>query len=245
VTDIFEEVDESLRQDKAGELWKKYSLWVYGVIVIAILGVGINEFIKWQRSQEIDKSAKVYDVGAVAMEKNDFNGARTAFSQLKSDNTGYSKLIGHMLAGIDQKLTNDSAAISKDFSDAAAKDPDGILGSLATLKLAYLKADTATLPELQAIVKPVISQGGYAASLAKEIVAAKKLATGDIEGARQDYQALSLEIESPQAMKLRVSQVLQTLPPAPASAAPPPAAATPTPAPATPAPATPAPAKPQ
>ncbi|HVY89774.1 MAG TPA: tetratricopeptide repeat protein [Hyphomonadaceae bacterium] len=242
MTDIFEEVDESLRQDKAGELWKKYSPFVYGAIVIAILGVAGNEFLKWQRSGEIEKSAKVYDVGALAMEKKDFNGARTAFNQIKNDNTGFSKLAGHMLAGIDKQLTNDPAAIAKDLSDAAAKDPGGVLGDIATLKLAYAKADTGTLQDLQTIVKPLVDRGGYAASLAKEVVAAKKLAGGDVEGARQDYQALSLEIEAPQSLKVRVTQVLQTLPPAPAAPA---AAATPAPAqPVAPAPAAPAPAKP-
>jgi hypothetical protein len=68
-------------------------------------------------------------------------------------------------------------------------------------------------------------------------VAAKALAAGNVERARSEYQALSFELEAPEAMKLRVSRTLETLPPrAPAAeaapvpaeqAAPPPPSASP------------------
>ena len=94
------------------------------------------------------------------------------------------------------------------------------MGDLATLKLAYAMADTAELAQLEATVKPLIDKGGHAGALAREVVAAKALATGNIERARTEYQALSFELDAPQNLKLRASQALGTLPKAAAPAAP-------------------------
>jgi hypothetical protein len=101
------------------------------------------------------------------------------------------------------------------------------MGDLATLKLAYAKADTAPLTELETTAKPLIDKGGHIGALARELVAAKALASGEVERARTEYQALSLEIDAPSQMKLRVQQVLGTLPAKAAAAATPPAATTP------------------
>ncbi len=247
MTDIFEEVDQSLREDKLGNFWKRWQFAVYGVVAVVVVGVGVFEFMRWQRDQEIDRSAKVYDAAYAAMEKQDLAAARTEFLSLANDKTGFGALSGHMLAGLEKQLTNDSATIEKALADAAAKDT-GILAELATLKLAYTKADSAPITELESILKPLLAKKGYSSALARELVAAKALSDGDVERARDEFETLELEIEAPDAMKQRVRQALLTLPPRPVAAAP--AAAAPaatTPAPATTLAATPAttPAQPQ
>jgi hypothetical protein len=231
VTDIFEEVDQSLREDKLAKLWKRWSLWVYAAIALAIAAVGAYEFWKWQTQQTIDKDAKVFDTAMQALDKQDLAAAKAAFGQLGQGEGGFATVANHMLAGVEKDLTNDEAAVAQALAGAASDK--GVLGDIATLKLAYAKADKAELAELEKIVAPLIAEGGQASALARELVAAKALATGDIERARTEYQALAFEIDAPRQMQLRVTQTLATLPPKPAA----PAAATP--APSTPAPAAP------
>lgn len=232
MTDIFEEVDESLRKDRLGDLWKRYSIWVYALIVLVIAGVGMSEFLKYQRAADIDKDAKVFDTASTALGKNDLPTAKSGFAQLGQQKSGFAVLADHMAAGVEKTLTNDSNAVGQHLTAAAERDK-GVMGDLATLKLAYVKADTAKLDELEKIVAPLIKKGGQAGALARELVAAKALAGGDIERARTEYQALAIEIDAPQAMKQRVSQALAALPPKTAApAAPAPAAATPAPTPA-------------
>jgi hypothetical protein len=231
VTDIFEEVDESLRQETLLQWWKRMMPVVITVIVIVIVGVGVYEFYRWQRAQEISKQAQVYDTALAALEKQDLPTAKTAFAQLATQKGGFAALANHMLAGVEEDLTNDPAAIQNHLAAAAEKDK-GVMGDVALLKLAYAKADKADLAEIEKTVAPLIARGGYAGALARELVAAKALASGEIERARTEYQALSFEIEAPQAMKVRVQQTLFTFPPKPAAA---PAPAAPAPAPAAPA----------
>ena len=232
MTDIFEEVDESLRKDRLGDLWKRYSIVVYAVIAVAILGVGGFEFWKSQRAGAVEVDAKVFDTAVTALDNKDLATAKSTFAQLGQKQGGFATLANHMLAGVEKESTNDKAAVAKSLAAAAARDT-GVYGDLATLKEAYAKADTAKLAELETVIAPLIKKGGYFGSMARELVAAKAAAEGDVERARSEYQALSLEIEAPDALKQRVSRALLALPPKPATAS----------APTTPAPAQP-PAKP-
>lgn len=244
MTDIFEEVDQSLREDSLGKVWKRWQWVVYGVIAVAIIGVAVFEFMRWQRSGEIDKDARIYDSAFVAREANDLTTARSNFAQLENDNTGFKALAGHMLAGVEKELTGDSAAVEAHLAAAAAADKNGVMGDLALLKLAYAKADTAPIADLEKDLKPLLDRTGYASALARELIASKAMADGDVTRARAEYELLSANLESPQGMQQRVQQALAILPvrvvnldnPTPAA----PAAAPAAPAPAAPTPAQPA-----
>lgn len=248
MTDIFQEVDQSLRDESVASLWKRWQWVVYAIIAAAILGVAGFEIWRGMRDGEIDKSAMIYDAGFAAREKNDLTAARSSFAQLEGDKTGFNQLAGHMLAGVERDLTNDMTAVEGHLASAAAADK-GVMGDLAVLKLAYAKADTATLADLEKDLKPLLDRPGPATAMAKELIGAKALHDGDIERARTEFEALALDLEAPRGVQQRVQQALATLPqrtvnldaPGVPSATQPAEATT---APATPAPTTPAPAAP-
>lgn len=211
MNDVFKEVEESLREETLAKWWKRWSLFVYAAIVVAIIGVGVYEFMRSQRADTINRAAMTYDAGFVALQSGDLATARARFSELTKSDTGFAVLAGNMLARVERDLTNDPAAIEAHLKTAAAADK-GVLGDLSILKLGYLKADTATLPELEATLKPLLDKEGQVSLLAKEIVAAKALAGGDVDRARDIFETLSVDLNAPQAMRQRVTQVLATLP---------------------------------
>ncbi len=226
MTDIFEEVNESLRQDKVSEWWKKYRVIVIAVVVIAIAAVGIVEFLRYQRASDIDRQARIFDTASGALQSGDAAAAKAALTPLSQEKGGFGVLANLALATIELEQSNDPKLMEPHLRAAAERDK-GLMGDMARLKLAYAIADTADLPQLEAAVKPLIDKGGHVGALAREVVAAKALAAGDIERARAEYTALSYELDAPQNLKLRASQALGTLPKATTPAA--------TPAPATPA----------
>jgi len=249
VNDIFQEVDQSLREETLASWWKRWQWVVYGAVAIAIIGVAVFEIMRGMRADEIARAGKTYDAAFVAGEAGDLATSRARFVELENDKTGFAVLAGHMLAGVEKQLTDDTAAIEAHLQKAAAAD-DGVLGDLAILKLGYIKADTAPIAELEATLKPLIDKDNQVSRLASELVAAKALAGGDVERARDLFEALAVKLDAPQAMQRRVQQALATLPArevnldapaAPAAAPPSTPASTPT-APAQPAPA-PAPAQ--
>lgn len=218
MTDAFEEVEEGLRRDKAAELWYKFAPWLIGILVVLVAVVGGWEFWKWQRAQAIEKDAVAFATAMETLEKGDLAGAKAALAPIAQGDDGFAAISHQILAGLEKELTNDNAAVEGHLSAAAVADK-GLMGDIATLKLAYLKADTVDLAELTRIVDPLVRAGGAQGALARELLAAKKLAVGQTEQARADYQALSIDIDAPQQMKTRVQQVLYALPAKPAAPA--------------------------
>jgi hypothetical protein len=233
VTDVFEEVDQSLRQESAQKLWKQTWPFLAAAFVLMLVVVGGWEIWKAQTASKIDSDAKVFDTATTALRKPDLPGARQAFVQLGQSDGGFATISNMMAAQVEAQAGKDPAAIELALKAAAEKDK-GLLGSIATLKLAYMKADAAKLEEIEALVKPVIDRGGQAAALARELVAAKLLDAGNVDRARSEYQVLSLDVDAPDTMRQRANQALLTMPKAsaPPAAAPAaaPASATPTPA---------------
>lgn len=249
MTDVFQEVDQTLREERLATLWKRWQWVVYGGVALAIGTVATIEIMRSMRAGEIAKSAKIYDEAFVAGEAGDLATARARFTELQTDKTGFAVIANHMLAGVEKQLTNDPVAIEGYLKQAAAADT-GVMGDLAILKLGYLSADTVPLADLEATLKPLLDKDTQATRLARELVAAKALATGDVERARDLFEQLKLDLTVPQAMRIRVEQALATLPArnvnldAPAAPAQPAAPAAAAPAETTPAPSNPAPSPP-
>jgi len=227
VNDVFQEVEQSLREESLAKWWKRWSPFIYAGVALVVAGVAVWEFMRFQRSQAVAAAAATYDAGFVALEQNDLATARARFAELTNSDTGFAVLAGHMLAGIERELTGDPAAIETHLKAAAAADP-GVMGDLALLKLGYLTADTAARADLEATLKPLLDKTGQTSLLARELIAAKALAEGDIDFARDTFEALSVDLNAPFAMRDRVGRALATLParqvnldaPAPAPAAP-------------------------
>lgn len=211
MNDVFKEVEESLREETLAKWWKRWSPFIYAVVALAVIGVGVMEFMRAQRNDVINRAAVTYDAGFVALQSGDLATARARFAELTNSDTGFAVLANNMLARVERDLTNDPAAIEASLKKAAAVDK-GVLGDLSILKLGYLKADSSTLPELEATLKPLLDKQGQASLLAQELIAAKALSTGDVDRARDMFETLSVDLNAPQEMRQRVSQVLATMP---------------------------------
>lgn len=219
MTDVFEEVEESLRQERAAKLWKRASPFVFGGVALIVGAVAVFEYVKYSRNQSIEASAQTFMTAAKALQSGDFPAARDTLKELADGKGGYAVVAGHLLAEVEGRLGGDPKAVAAHL-DAVEQKDEGVLGDLARLKSAYVQADAVDLPQLEAIVAPLLEGGGNTGALARELIAAKALSTGDVERARKEYQALTLELDAPQEMKRRVQQALVVLPQAEAPAEP-------------------------
>lgn len=211
MSDVFQEVDQSLREESLARIWKRWQWVVYGVVAIAIISVVVFEVMRATRNAEISEAAKIYDTAFVAGEAGDLATARARFTELQNNKTGFPVLAGHMLAVIEKQLTDDPAAIEAHLQKVTSDTT--VLGDLAILKIGYLKADTTTLADLEATLKPLLDRDTQTSRLASELIAAKVLAEGDVERARDLFESLAAKLDVPAAMQRRVAQALSTLPP--------------------------------
>ena len=214
--DFINEVNEGLARDKWTARWKAAQPWVFGGIFAVLAGVGGFEAWKWQRAEAIESEAVKFHTAATALEGGKPAEAIPVLKEMAGGDSGFAVLAGNMLGEAERASGAEPAAIAAAFDTVA--DEDGVFADLAALKAAYALADTATLADLETRLKPLVEQGGGVGALARELLAAKALDTGDTERARADYQALTLDLDAPQQLQNRARQALLTLPKAPAGA---------------------------
>lgn len=237
--DIFEEVEESLRRDRAARLWARISPFVFGGAVLLVAGVAAWEGARYLEARRLEREAAAYAEVVKLLESDDLAGARGRLVEIASGKTGFSALASQVLPEVERRLAQDPTA-AIDPLQRAVDTQEGVFADLSRLKLAYARADGIPGSELDALIAPLVEKGGLLGSLARELSAAKALAEGDAVKARRIYQALSLQLELPDGLRQRVQQALVIIPetdaaeagapPAPAPAAASGASGTPAPA---------------
>lgn len=212
MADIFEEVEEGLRQDRAAKLWKKYGVFAYLAAGLLIGGVALNEYLQHSRAQSVEANAMQFEAGVDALGEQNWQEAITALEQLEADDVEISPLAANYLAQARLEGTADLAA-SIEALEAAA-NTDTPIGKLSLMKAAYLKSNSMTRAEVETYLGGLADDESAFGALALELIAAKAVAEGDIEYARTTFNELRFLANVPQGVEQRSRAALAALPPA-------------------------------
>ncbi|MEO1188844.1 MAG: hypothetical protein AAFW60_07210 [Pseudomonadota bacterium] len=212
MADIFEEVEEGLRQDRMSGLWKKYGVLAYIGAALLIGGVALNEYLKVRADQTTENNALRLESALNEVEARNYEEAAAQLTAIIGDDIAPAKVAAHYLAGVRLDGNGDvlAAADVLAASVGAAEDPTE---KLALIKSAYLKADTVSRSELEGLLAPLANDDGPFGALAKELIAAKALQDGDIEFARREFGFLRFAQNVPSGVVTRATQALDALPP--------------------------------
>jgi hypothetical protein len=212
LTDIFSEVDQNVREERLAGLWVRWRPFVYGSVAVLIGSVAINEFLikpqaeaaRAARSAELDAAVK-------ALEAGQYEEAEAAFKAIVAKESKLSPLAAHYLAQVQLEGRGDAAAAAETLA-AIGGTQGGPYERLALLKTAYFRADTLTLPELEATLGTLVTEDTAMGALSRELVAAKAYATGDVARARTEYNRLKFDAAAPAGVVQRAEIALAAIP---------------------------------
>lgn len=213
MADIFEEVEEGIRQDKWAERWSKYGIFAYLFAGLIIGGTALNEYIQYSRSSSINTNTLILESGIKALNDGDYEGASASFSGLVDEDVRISLAAGHLLAQVKIEANGDQFAAADVLSEIAG-DLSAPTEKLALIKAAYLQADSLSREDLGALLAPLREDETSAFNaLAVELLAAKAIAEGDYAYAREELTFLRVASNVPRGTQERVQKALASLPP--------------------------------
>lgn len=212
MTDIFQEVDQNVREEKLASLWQRWRPFVYGGVALLIGGVAVNEFIlkpqadaaRAARALELENAVK-------ALEDGRYEEAQAALKAIVDSESKLAPLAAHYLAQTQLEGGGDAAAAAETLA-AIGGTEGGPYERLALLKAAYFRADTATLPELETTLGTLPAEETAMGALARELLAAKAYAVGDIARARTEYNKLKFDAAAPEGVIQRAELALDAIP---------------------------------
>ena len=120
VADIFDEVDEELRQERAARLWRQYGSWLIAAALAVVIAVGGYRYWQYYQANERAAAAAEYAAALAGLggEKADQEAAVAALEAIAAGDGSYAILA--QLRAAAAKLQNDDTAGALALYDAIA-----------------------------------------------------------------------------------------------------------------------------
>jgi len=213
VADIFQEVEEDLRRDKAADWWKRYSIYIYAAA--AIIVIGIAGYKGWQTYDEKLRGERSdsYAEALALMDGGNPDGARQRLSAL-SDPTGdgYPLLAALTEAQLAAEA-GDTAAAEAIWQRLADEGVSGeALRQLGALLAVLHKLDEADPATLRGELRPLAAPEAPYRFTALELLAMLALREGDRDAARGHLTQITDDPLAPSGSRSRAAELLASLP---------------------------------
>jgi hypothetical protein len=216
VVDIFDEVEEDLRAERAKRLLERYA-WLLIAVVVAIVGAA-SGWQLWNRHKN-QQDAAVAARYVAAQSALDQPGAAKAgqlaiLDKLAADAPeGYRTLARMRAAGLKADAGDVPGALALWNAVAADSNADPLLRDLASLLATDHELDHGDPAQLEARLKPLAELGNPWATLAEEQLAMLDLRQGRVDEARKKLQVLTFDSNTPTGLRARASALLAGLGP--------------------------------
>ncbi|MDV7341372.1 tetratricopeptide repeat protein [Terasakiella sp. A23] len=207
VSNLFKEIDDELRQDKATLLWKQYGSTVIGAIIAVIIAVGAYEGWKSydlsQRSALGDQYAKALDL---ANEQN-FAAATEAFQALAGQSDkGYNTLARLQEAGLLARQGKFEEAANAYFLIAQNGELNSSYRDMALILGGLNGLDVMEPNDIISRLAPMIGGVNAWRHSASEITAYAHAKAGDNAKAAEIMNSLSEDASAPAGVRQRAQQ---------------------------------------
>lgn len=212
--DIFDEIAEDLRAERAEKLLRKYAGLIIALFILVVCAAGGWQAWRWWQSKQDAQAANqfVAAMNLAGQQSDDPKAAASAFAPLlKSAPEGYKTLARLQAAALDAKAGNVHDATSLWDEVAADRGADPLLRDLASLLWAQHQIDTGDPQLLKARLKPLASPDNPWHAMAQEQLALLDMREGKNADAKTLLDKLSNDVTAPSGVRARAGGLLTRL----------------------------------
>jgi hypothetical protein len=214
VVDIFDEVEEELREERMQEFLKKYGVLLFAAALLVIGAVAGWKAWGWYEARQDIDAANRYLAAAIRTEAAGVAGpdraaAIAAFQAVEAAAPeGYRVLARLREAALraDSGDLHGAAAIWDQVAADSSADP--LLRDLASLTWCLHYADKGDPALLEGRLKPLAAPGNAWRSLALEQLALLELRQGHTDAARTQLKKLAEDITAPNGVRGRAAALV-------------------------------------
>ncbi len=209
--DLFREVDEEIRQEQYLKLWKRYGVYIAGVVLaIILITVGVVVWRDMQQSEREANGEKLLAAIAVSEERQD--EALDQLAALADEGTKGYRLLARLREGALLSQSGDArSAVAVYDSVAADSAHDQLYRDLAKVLAVTHGMSIMDRGEVEDRLAPVLDNDGPWRYSARELVATAVMASGDTAAAREAFQVLVDDVDAPSGVHARAAEMLAIL----------------------------------
>ncbi len=213
MADIFDEVEEDLRAERAKRLLNRYGGLLAGAAMLAVLAVAGVQGWRWWQDRAALAAAEGYLSAARAASEPGADAAAAAgrFAAVAAEAPGGYRVLARLRAAALRAEAGDQDAalaewdaISRDGSaDAPFRDLAAVLWGARALE-----KDDAAAAAVEARMAPLAEGSGPFRASAAEVRALAALKRGETDAARRAFRALANDGAAPEGVRDRAGRVL-------------------------------------
>lgn len=214
MADIFDEVQEDLRAERAKRLLSRYGGLLAGLALLAVLAVAGLQGWRWWQHRAATAAAEGYLSAARAASEPgaDAGAAAKRFDAVAAEAPpGYRTLARLRAAALRAEAGDRDGALAEWDAvsrDAAADAPFRDLAAVLWGTRALDKDDPAAAAEVEARLAPLAEGNGPFRASAAEVRALAALKRGETDAARRRLQALANDAAAPEGVRDRAGRLL-------------------------------------
>ncbi len=212
--DIFDEVEEDLRAERARKFWTRFATPIFAVLLLVLAGVGGYQGWRWYEARREAAAATAFMAAhrAAEAEGAELPAMATRFEAVAADSPdGYRVIALLRAAALKAEVGDRDGALA--LYDRVANDTaaDPIYRDLASLMWVLRSMDTAEPAVLTARLAPLLRPGAPFSASARELSALAALKGGQRDEARRALEALAGDTAAPQTIRDRAGRVAAEL----------------------------------
>lgn len=207
------EVDEDLKNESMKKLWDKYGLFVLLIVIVSLTVAVSYESIKSWYIKRAENRTEGYAVALSMQNQGLFDDSLEALDLIINQKMGtYAELAEMQKANILLEQNKEKEALALLEKIANDKNRSLQLRDTALIKLASYRQDGATFEEMSELLSSITKSKDNAwYAVAEDMLATILLRDGNIEQAKEIYNALLENQDTPDDLKNRVKDILSVL----------------------------------
>lgn len=210
MADVFDEVEEELRRDRAERLWKKYGPYLIAAAVALVAATGAYSFWQDHQRKKLDAAAQRY-AAAGDLVAGDRERALAELRGLAQEGSGGFSGLARLKEAALVAERDPPQGLALFRSVAGDTGLDAELRRVAAAMAALLAIDTAPRAEAEQAAQGLQAAGSPFRNAGREIEALAALRAGDTARAREIYRALADDLNAPAGLRQRATEMLAAL----------------------------------
>jgi hypothetical protein len=208
MADIFREIDEDVRRDRALDAWKKHGNKFIGLAILVVLATAAwTAYQKWQVSQSEAAGAR-YEEALQLAKTGKTDEAETAFADIAKNSPGGYATLARFRAAAETAKADREKGIKAFEALAADTTLTPLLRDMARLRIGMLGVDSLSRDDLKSRLDPLLTAGNVLAANARELLGLAALKAGDFEGAGKFFDEIVTDKDAPPSLKQRADLLL-------------------------------------
>ena len=211
MSDVFQEVDEDIRQERYKTIWKRYRYYFISIIMVLIIAVATNAFLRHQNFKKVNERSEKF-FNAISISNSNSDEALkllNEFSKTELKSSQYNVVLSLFIeAAINREKQDFSAALNVYSQIAKMENIDIFYIDYANLCAAETLISSGDIEAAIIMLEMLIKNNSPLLLIAKEYLGYVEISKGNYEKSKTLFEEIYEDASSSQEMINRVKEVL-------------------------------------